>query len=132
MGQSNRSAVEANQIPEDERVDLVVPRNGSLVIDVTLADEDEDGNETPMAIAGCNLLATCKTSYQTSHVAMLGTISARDDVAASFKITYDASTAKGLGIDVVDLVHDFVVAPTGGGAPTRIWSGLMPLSKGVG
>lgn len=132
MAQSNKAAVEANNIPTEERLDLTIPRNGSLELDVTLTDEDEDGEQTPQVIAGCNLIATCKTSYQSPTIAMSGTVSNRDDATASFKLTFNASTARGLGIDVADLVHDFIVAPTGGDAPRRIWSGLMTLSKGVG
>lgn len=132
MAQSNRSAVEANNIPTDERLDLAIPRNGSLELQVTLTDEDDDGVQTPANIIGCEIIASCATSYQAKATCLTASVSNRDDDNAAFTLTFDATAARGLGVDVLDLVHDLVVAPTGGGRPKRYWAGLMVLSKGVG
>jgi hypothetical protein len=53
MGQSNRSAVEANKIDPDERLDLVVPRNGSLTIRVELTDDADE----PVNLTGETIVA---------------------------------------------------------------------------
>lgn len=132
MGQSNRSAVDANNIPADERLDIVIPRNGSIELNVSITEEDEDGNTVPAQIAGCNIIASAMTSYQAKRACLTATVLNRDDVTASFTLVFDATEARGLGVDVIDLVHDLVVAPTGGGQPKRYWAGLMTLSKGVG
>jgi len=133
MAQSNRSAVDANNIPADERLDLVVPRNGSLVLNVAITEEDDAGNIEPADIAGKLIIASAMLSYQAKRASLTGIITNRDDANAAFTVTYDATAARGLGVDVIDLVHDLVVAPTGGSEPPkRYWAGLMTLSKGVG
>ncbi len=132
MVQSNRTAVEQNKIDPDERLDLVVPRNGSRRIRVELAAEDDEGNLQPIDLTGQTIIAQAKTSYQAATIAINGTISDRDDTAGVFYLTYDAASAEGLGIDVPDLVHDALRAPSGGGEdPVRIFAGLLDLSKGV-
>ncbi len=131
MAQSNRQAVEANKIDPDERLDIVVPRNGSRTIHVIITDIDEDGNETPVDLTGQTIRGGVKTSYQAAHMAFLPIISERVDVDGAFDVTYDASSAKALGIDIIDCVQDLVREPSGGGEPTRIYAGLLELSKGV-
>lgn len=132
MAQSNKAAVDANNIDPDERLDLTIARNGSLTLNVALSEIDEDDVETPVDLTGCTIVARAKLSYQAKGVAMLAAISARDDANGVFVMTYDATEAKGLGIDVLDLVHDIVVAPTGGsGSPRRYFAGLLTLSKGT-
>ncbi len=131
MGQSNRSAVDANKIDPEERLDLVVPRNGSLTLDVYLTNEDEDGVSTPADLTGVTLTPGVRTSYQSTAQAFAPTITARDDINGFFKITYPAARAKAIGIDVLDCVHDLTQTPSGGGEPTRVWAGLLELSKGA-
>ncbi len=132
MAQSNRAAVEANKIDPDERLDFIVPRNGSRVLTISLAEVDEDGNEAPTDLTGQTIFGGVKTSYEAPHMAFAPVISDRDDLAGTFKVAYPADKAKGLGIDVIDCVHDLMRAPSGGGDPIRIYAGLMELSKGVG
>ncbi len=132
MAQSNRAAVEANKIEPDERLDFTVPRNASRWFDVVLSEEDEDGNLTPIDLTGQTILGGVKTSYEAAHMAFVPIITNRDDLNGAFRVTYPADKAKGLGIDVLDCVHDLLRAPSGGGDPIRIWAGLMDLSKGVG
>ena len=131
MAQSNRQAVENNQIDPDERLDLTVPRNGSLTLEVYLTETDDDGVETPIDLTGQDIFGGVKTSYEAAQLAFAPDISDRDDENGYFKATYSAATARGLGIGVVDCVHDMMRAPSGGGDPTRIWAGLLELSKGV-
>jgi hypothetical protein len=132
MAQSNRAAVEANKIPPEERFDFTVPRNGSRFFDVVLSEVDEDGVETPIDLTGQNIYGGVKTSYEAAHMAFLPVVTNRDDLNGAFRVTYPADRAKGLGIDVLDCVHDLMRAPSGGGDPIRIYAGLMELSKGVG
>lgn len=131
MGQSNRQAVDANKIDPEERLDLVVPRNGSLTIRVELSEEDEDGLATPIDLTGQTLVAGVRTSYQATGQAFVPTIGLRDDINGAFSITYPAATAKALGVDVLDCVHDALRTPSGGGEPIRIFAGLLELSKGA-
>lgn len=134
MATSNRTAVENNKIPDAERLDLVVPRNGSLKFNVYIEDEDEEGNSTgPTDLSGWAFDWTIKTSYEASHVALKGDVTVvgpRTDGALELAI--DMSKARALGVSIIDCVHDFVAGPSGGGAPRRIFAGLLELSKGVG
>jgi hypothetical protein len=127
MGQSNRSAVEANKIDPDERLDLVVPRNGSLTIRVELTDDADE----PVNLTGETIVAGVKTSYEASGQAFVPTIHDRDDAGGAFSITYPAASAKALGPGVIDCVHDCLRTPSGGGEPKRIFAGLLELSKGA-
>ncbi len=131
MAQSNRAAVEANKIDPDERLDLVVPRNGSLTIQITLSQIDDNGVVTPIDLSGETITAGVKISYDATHAAFVPVIGNRDDINGKFSVTYPASKAKGLGIDVLDCVQDCMRAPSGGGEPKRIFAGLLEFSKGV-
>ncbi len=131
MVRSNKTAVDQNGIDEDERLDMWVPRNGSKSVLVTLTSEDEDGVETPIDLSGQAIVASAKTSYEATSIALAGLITERDDPNGIFRLTYSAASAKSLGIDVIDLVHDVLRAPSGGGQPVRIFAGLLSLSKGV-
>ncbi len=131
MGRSNRQDVETNRIPTEERLDLIVPRNGSRRLYVTLTEQDDEGVETPINLTGQTIVGAVKTSYQAANVAFSPSVENRDDTEGYFEVVYSAANAKGLGIDVLDCVHDLMRAPSGGGEPVRIFSGLMELSKGV-
>jgi len=131
MARSNRQDVEANKIDPDERLDFVIPRNGSRRLYVRLTELDDEGNETPRNLTGATIRAGAKTSYQAASLAIEATVENRDDADGSFELLYTAAGAAGLGIDVLDLVHDAVLAPSGGGQPERIFAGLLELSKGV-
>ncbi len=131
MARSNRQDVEANKIPDDERLDLVVPRNGSLRIRIRLTELDDEGVETPIDLSGQTISVGVKTSYQAANLAFSPAVENRDDTDGYFEVLYDATEARGLGIDVLDCVHDCVRGPSGGAEPTRVYSGLLELSKGV-
>lgn len=132
MAMSNRQAVENNRIPTSERLDLVAPRNGTLSLNVTIQNQDVDGNSVPFDLTGYGFSWSIKTSYQSARVAMMGEASNVDPENGTLTLSVDMSQAKGLGIDVIDCVHDFVIGPTGSTNPRRIFSGLLELSKGVG
>lgn len=131
MARSNRQDVEANKIDPDERLDFVIPRNGSRTLRVTLSEMDDEGVETPRNLTGATISGAVKTSYQAASVAFAPTVQNRDDVNGYFELVYSAADAKHLGVDVIDCVHDLMLAPSGGGEPERIFSGLIELSKGV-
>lgn len=129
MGRSNRNAVESANIDPDVRLDFTVPRNAgrTLHFTVTLAD-----GTVPTWFPGSTIVAKAKTSYEATAVALTGTVSNRDDTTGEFDLTWDASKAKGLGIDVEDLVFDVKCTPTDTSlAPVPLGAGLMLLSKGV-
>jgi len=134
MATSNRTAVENNKIPEDERLDLVVPRNGSLEFVAYLEDEDEDGNVIgPTDFTGYLFDWSVKTSYQAAKVALRGdVVVVGDPVDGAIKCSIDVSKAAALGVDVIDCVHDLRMRFSGGGKPRRLFAGLLELSKGVG
>jgi|SRR6185369_1985218 len=131
MGRSNRQDVEANKIDPEERLDFTIPRNGSRRLYVTLEETDDEGNVTARDLTGATIAGKVKTSYQSAASAFEPTIENRDDVAGSFEVVYSAASAKSLGVDVLDCVHDLMLTPSGGGEPERIFSGLLELSKGV-
>ncbi len=131
MARSNRQDVENNKIEPEERLDLVIPRNGSRTIRVKIQAQDEDGNVTPVNLTGQTITAAAKTSYQAKDFAISATISDRADADGEFSVTWNAAEAMGLGIDVLDLVHDCKRVPSGGAQPIRVFAGLLELSKGV-
>lgn len=131
MARSNRQDVEANKIDPEERLDFVMPRNGSRRLYVTLTELDDEGVETPRNLSGATITGAVKTSYQAAGIAFAPSVENRNDAEGYFELLYGASNAKGLGIDVVDCVHDVMLAPSGGGDPERVFAGLLEFSKGV-
>lgn len=131
MARSNRQDVEANKIDPDERLDFVMPRNGAKRLYIRLTELDDEGNETPRNLAGMVIRAAAKTSYQAANIAFEAAVENRDDADGSFELLFDASDARGLGIDVLDVVYDSMMAVSGGGEPERLFAGLIEFSKGV-
>ena len=128
MARSNQQAVDQNNIPEEERLDFIVPRNGSVRLWVRLTH----ANGAPIDLTGQTIVAAAKTSYQATSEAFAISIEDRNDANGEFYILYSAALAKKIGIDVLDLVHDCRRTPSGEGAqPIRVFAGLIILSKGV-
>lgn len=122
---SNRFDVDQN-VPEDIRYDVEVMRNGGRAVTVTLKQDD-----VPIDLTGATIEWKAKTNYQAQAFALTIGIDQRADTSGSFRGTIDASKARGVGVDVEDLVHDLKVTPSGGGVPTVYLAGLIVLRKGV-
>lgn len=119
MTSSNLLAVNRNSIPDDDRLDVVVPRNGAL----------EQAYTAAFDLTAYTLAGAVKTSYEAAAVAF--NLSFKNKSGANFTAVFDASHAKALGIDCPDGPYDIVATPTGTGSALRIFAGLCTFSKGV-